>query len=413
MAGELQQIIMGPRDKPKGPGRPPDATAIANAAVLFAAEIIDVAKGDIRRTVHHGLSPANFTGQEVSSRHFTKAVGGLEKHKLVRKRPGSWNKTSMFATPENPGVGFGKNTRWHPTQKLIDLCKTFGITYRNIERHFEVRLPKDPITLRESSSGDWHNRVKGRTVKFPETPVTKRLVGEIREINEFLKGFKLTGASHRGYRRIYNQGDDLKTYKWDKGGRLYGSGSVDNYLTIKKEKRKKMLIDGVATVQIDVRASYLTIFHAMHQLKLSLDKDPYDIEGLPRAIVKLWVVMAFGAGKPPTRWSSKAVKDFREETGKELGQVHNLKTEVTPKMIAAFPVLKKLKVGGFDCFDLMNRESNAIVASMLRLLRADQIPSYSVHDCLIVKEKDQELATEALTEEYLKATGAIPCLKVS
>ena len=100
------------------------------------------------------------------------------------------------------------------------------------------------------------NKVKGRMVIYPKTPTTERLKSEIKEINEFLKGFTLTGATHRGYRRIYNQGDDLKTYKWDKGGRLYGSGDDNNYLIIKKAKRKKMLIDGEATVEIDVRASY-------------------------------------------------------------------------------------------------------------------------------------------------------------
>lgn len=410
---KLQEIIFADDAKPRRRGRPPDVTAIANAALLIVAEVLDVAKGNLERTVHHGLSPSKFTGKEVSYRHFKAAMLGLQNYEfLVEIAKGSYGHKSLFTDAENPGPTWGHNTRWHPTKKLIDLCNSFEITHQNIDDHFEVKLPKEPIQLRQSKGGSWQNRTRGRMVKFSVTLVTKRLVEEINEINEFLKGVKLTGASHRGYRRIYNQGDNPETYKWDKGGRLYGSGSEDNYLTIKKEKRKKMLIDGEATIQIDVRASYLTIFHAMHGLNLSLDKDPYSITGLPREIVKRWVVMAFGAGKPPTRWPSKVVHEFRERTGKELGKVHNLKS-ITPKVLEAFPVLKKLKAGGIDCFDLMNRESNAIVAAILRLLREDRVPSFSVHDCLIVKKKDKELATRVLEQEYFKATGATPCLKVS
>ena len=415
LRAKLQESIIVASDKTKGRGRPPNDTAIANAALLIVAEIIDVAKGKIQRSVHHGLAAGKFTGKPISYRHFKAAMTGLEKLKLVRIRKGSYGHKSMFADAENPGVPCGYNTRWHPTLNLIELGKAFNITYKNIESHFQITLPDEPIILRESSKGDWQTRVKGRLVKFPETPNTKRLEDEVREINEFLKDFKLTGATHRGYRRIFNQGDDLRIYKWDKGGRLYGSGDEDSYLIIKKAKRKAMLIDGDRTVEIDVRASYLTIFHAMHNITLDVQNDPYEFPKIHRDIVKLWMVIAFGAGKPPMRWSTKAAQYFRDNINpsKAIGDVYNLRTLVTPTITAKFPVLNKLNKGGIDCFDLMNRESNAMVASMLRLLRSHKIPSYSVHDCLIVKKQDQELAKRVFGEEYFKATNAVPWLKIT
>ena len=239
LGAKLHELIMGSKVKKKGPGRPPNDAALANAALLIVAEIIDVAKGNLDRTVHHGLSPNVFSGKQVSHNYFTTAMSGLEKHKLLRKRKGSYGHKSRFSDAENPGVVWGYNTRWHPTQKLIELCESFSITHRNIESHFEIMLPRDPIMLRESSRGSGRNKVKGRTVTYPKTTTTEGLKSEINEINEFLKGFKLTGATHRGYRRIYNQGDDLETYKWDKGGRLYGSGDAESYLVIKKAERKK------------------------------------------------------------------------------------------------------------------------------------------------------------------------------
>lgn len=143
-------------------------------------------------------------------------------------------------------------------------------------------------------------------------------------------------------------------------------------------------------------------------------EDPYQVEGLPRDIVKKWVVAAFGMGKVPTRWSSKAGEDYLEtsKSKKKLGKDYPMKL-VTPKILLALPVLHSLKEREVSCFDLMYRESNAMVASMLRLLRVNFAPSFSVHDSLIVRKKDQSLAMKVLKEEYKKATGITPSLNIT
>lgn len=76
-------------------------------------------------------------------------------------------------------------------------------------------------------------------------------------------------------------------------------------------------------------------------------------------------------------------------------------------------MLHSLKEGEVSCFDLMYRESNAMVASMLRLLRENLAPSFSVHDSLIVRKKDQSLAMKVLKEEYKKAIGITPSLNIT
>ena len=59
-----------------------------------------------------------------------------------------------------------------------------------------------------------------------------------------------------------------------------------------------MTINGLPGVEIDLRASYLTIFHAWHGVQLDREKDPYVIPELgeeARDIVKLWVAATFGS----------------------------------------------------------------------------------------------------------------------
>ena len=408
---KLASQFLDSNSKASNRGRPIKIDGVAIAAVAIVAEVLDATRGQLERSVYHGLSPNHFTGKSISSRQFTRVMQGLEGLKLLKKTKGHWNKKSMFEDVATPTSGFGKATRWQATQKLFDLSKSNGITHKNIDEHFQIQPLKEVLILRKSSRLVNGRKVKGPQVKFPETKMTQRLEAEVKEINEFLRGHKIDGATHRGYRRIFNQGDNPKTYAWNKGGRLYGSGAETDYLTVQKEKRRKMQIDGEPTVEIDIRASFLTIFHGIHGVALDVQQDPYKVQGLPREIVKKWVVIAFGSGKPPARWSVNAGKDYFEtsKTGRMLGQDYPIKV-VTEKILTAIPVLKKLQAG--DGFTLMNIESNAVVASILRLLREDRVPAYSVHDCLMVKSDDRELAMKALAEEYQKSANIIPHLKV-
>jgi hypothetical protein len=48
---------------------------------------------------------------------------------------------------------------------------------------------------------------------------------------------------------------------------------------------------------------------------------------------------------------------------------------------------------------------------MLRLMRDHAIPSYSVHDSIIVPVSKQDIARQVLTEEYRRVVGAKPMLE--
>ena len=60
-----------------------------------------------------------------------------------------------------------------------------------------------------------------------------------------------------------------------------------------RDARLRMTINGKPVCEIDVRASYLTILHARHNVpfEVSEEHDPYDIPGLSRFAVKSWVAI--------------------------------------------------------------------------------------------------------------------------
>ena len=62
-------------------------------------------------------------------------------------------------------------------------------------------------------------------------------------------------------------------------------------------------------------------------------------------------------------------------------------------------------------FDLMYLESEAMMATILRLVSAG-IPSLPVYDSLLIGEPHTKTAGDVLSEEFERVCGAKPSLKV-
>ena len=63
--------------------------------------------------------------------------------------------------------------------------------------------------------------------------------------------------------------------------------------------------------------------------------------------------------------------------------------------------------------DLMYLESEAIISTMLRLMREDGVVSLSVHDSLIVPRGQLAHARKILSDEYRCAAGVVPQLNIN
>jgi hypothetical protein len=166
----------------------------------------------------------------------------------------------------------------------------------------------------------------------------------------------------------------------------------------------KLTVNGEAVAEVDVRASFITILYAMHQLKF--DGDPYVIAGLGiegRPAVKMFVAATIGNGAPITKWSKRQTKDFFDDTGLKLHKRWPL-SDVAQRTLKKHPLLRSLddpiKGRKRDWSDLMWIESEAIRATMLDLKRNYEVPSYPVHDSLIVPKSKAAQAAKQLTAHY-------------
>src|SRR6202011_2839102 len=97
-----------------------------------------------------------------------------------------------------------------------------------------VALYQHPLQKRKASKRDaYGKKVHGALMKFTHTVASSRLEEDVRELNAFLDDQDIHGGIHRGYVRIFNNGDD-PNFEWNLGGRLYSQPSgTKNYQQLK------------------------------------------------------------------------------------------------------------------------------------------------------------------------------------
>jgi hypothetical protein len=357
--------------------------------------------------IFRSLGKSTFNHAPVKYDVFSQVLEGLKTLMLVGHQKG---KTRFRKTEFGPGEivsipRAGHASRFWATGKLLRLAEHYGINTDNFGEHFTPEPPLHPLVLKDYATGRGGNRERGRKVKYEHTPGTERLEADIRELNEFLSHFELMGGEHYGYTRVFNN------QSWSKGGRLYSDGE-HNYQQLPEAERLKMTINGEPVAEIDIKASQLTIYHAMVGEPLGGSSDPYARAGLDRAIAKTWTVISFGNGTPATRWPQETVKDYeKEHLGQDLRRLAKAK-DVARKMLETFPALKKLDGNSELWGDLQFLESQPVVGTILILMREHGVPSLSMHDGLIVPRSQMDLAKGILSQEFRRVVGVAPRLTV-
>jgi hypothetical protein len=132
---------------------------------------------------------------------------------------------------------------------------------------------------------------------------------------------------------------------------------------------------------------------------------------IDRSLVKLWMTVSFGNSNPATRWPPKTIKDFKKETGKDLSKVAKAK-DIAQRMLESFPALKKLENTSEAWAHLQYREGQAVMGTMLVLMREHGIPSLSMYDGIIVPKSQAELAKATLKQVFKEVVGVEPILTV-
>lgn len=372
------------------------------AAGAFFADLLKVAGEDPDRFSYRPMMASSFTGERIGYRSLKQVVDGARATKLIEVREGAGG-----------GNLVGQATRFKTTPALLLLAKAFGIEPTEWQEHFRsIPRPKtiaEPVVLKSASKlvGGWKR--EGVRMPFnPSNPTVVELARQVNEINAFFSDVRIEpDAEHYAFHRIFNEGDQAG-FAWDKGGRLYSMG--DSYQSRKPAVRSKMRLNGEQVVEIDIRASHLTILHA--RLGEPFDpsaKDPYWHPDIPRHVMKGWVVMTLGYDKFHRAWSSDMIKGYRDKASSLLGKDYPIRL-VREKALEALPILNEWESSPLRWGDLQYIESCAVVDTVHQLATVKGIPGLPVHDSIIVPESTKTIAASVLRANFEKHVGVEPML---
>jgi len=385
-----------------------DMAAFRSAVGLIVGDLLIAVEVKEHGWSYHGLSPAAFEDRPVGYRTFEPIVKTMETAGLIVVSKGRNAKAPQF----NEGVtsyypGFA--TRFRPMQVLVSMARASGIGQGQARKHFIQQLPKKVIEVRGKSTTVRGLKTKGKKLKFARTEKSKAIEDEVKALNSFLVDFELQGGSFSGYRRLFSKGDiDGFDFQW--GGRLYGVGDY-SYQTIKKTDRQKMTIGGEKVVEIDINASYLTILHGIFRYALPERDDIYDISGIDRAIVKAWITATIGHHGFHARWPKNAIQEIKDAGVDKSSEL--TMTSLQPVILHHFPMLADWPSQKITWADLMFIESEIIIGTMTELMHSHGIPCFSVHDSIIVRDSDQQIAIETLKDQFFRRANIEPRLKVN
>jgi hypothetical protein len=323
-----------------------------------------------------------------------------------------------FAEFSNSPFGSSVSQRWaarfRATPAMLELAVRHRLPVRSADKHFtfQYELPKAPLQKREAKTSNPYTRkqVRGRPMTLAHTPTSRQLEADVRELNEFLDRQQIEGGVHQGYIRIFQNGD-ATGFNWNYGGRLYSQPSASNYQQLSKKRRLKMTINGEAVAEIDIRASYLTLFYGWFGKQLDFNSDPYVLPHFGKAgrdAVKLWMVATFGSPKPIKKWPASLLKGYEEDHRKKLDRTRYSVKLVSEKALLQHPLIGRWgepRNGRVRTWaDLMYYESVVMVSTMMELMRDHGIPSLAVHDSLIVPQSSIDTTAMVLKARFRSVT---------
>jgi len=361
--------------------------------VRLLSAMIALTKLSTEVGLFRSMKTSAFSGSEVPYRVFKFVSGYLIEEGYLVRVEGEWSE--------------GMASSFYISEKLVKWCEDKGVTARD----FGVTN-----LVRAKYKRSWSKGKKVQGKSAADISTTEDYPNQVRivdAINHYLSQHTLNGVPFVGLFRSFNNFDDSKRELKD-GGRLYAEGG--SYQRLSQEQRLTLKIDGECVAEVDIKASHFNLVFLVARMldktipELEPEEDPYHIDSLPRDVVKEWFVAYTATLKPRSRWSEDAFKSLKEE-GIDLAD-YKVK-EVGEAVARKYPFIHNLPDNSDNWGYLQRREADAIIATMRRLANEYDVPSYPVHDSLLVKRSDVFLVTRVMKESFSSIIGFTPVLKVS
>lgn len=344
---------------------------------------------------------------DATSRVYDWQMSALENFGLIERMKGF----SRIEDFEGDVVAFkGWATRIRATTALLELAQRHGINAANLYDHYVKR--KAALSQLVSLRGGKHREERGPILPCPDTEQVAELQQQVERINAIYSRHRFEGMPEPFVRRTFNCADS-EDFGFNKGGRLYA-----DFQGMRRASRPNIRIDGQEVVELDLKASQLTILYGITKTPMPAG-DPYHIEGLPRSVVKAIVTAMIGRGNTNIkRWPSESKKRLMGELGgeqpmtsKTFGKVYPI-TETAAKVLKRHPVLYHLSPGKLDWADLQFIESEVLISAILQLGEDCGIPALPIHDSIIVPEKDRVIGHMCLSGAFNRKVRHTPVIEM-
>ncbi|MEP3895220.1 MAG: hypothetical protein ABJN52_14645 [Litorimonas sp.] len=274
------------------------------------------------------------------------------------------------------------------------------------------------VSVREAKEVFLGRKVKGKDLPrsqfMPDIELLENQVKAINKVNEKHRLVSDWGDEFFYSKRIFNNGS-LQV-----GGRLYGDWQSYN-----EEERLGMTIDGERVCEIDLKACYLQICNALIGPGTYLGQDPYqEISYIQKArndderasrrklIKRLISAYLCKDGTEIGRFPKGEEKERNPETGRlrtvSIQEEFGLGAEIKHRdlmqcIFDAYPFLQNKDQMGCD---LTFIESQIMIEAISNMVAGD-LPAFPMHDCLIVRKRDKDVAIKFIQESMHKAIGMV------
>jgi len=361
--------------------------------------------GEPPRASYRSLHKEDFTGQPVGARVFRRVIRALQETGLIHHHPG------RRSSARDSLAG-----RYWPTQQLLELAVGQGLTPESLYRHFRRETPTAiPRIVRPLRLMALKRRPgQGHAPALPFDPAAEEvraLAEEVEAMNRLAAATEVQGCRPPRWFRSFTQ-------DWRHHGRWYAGGD-DNYQQKPQDERLRITIGGEPVVEVDIRASHLTMLHALLGLPAP-DGDPYAVGDVPREVAKAWINASLGKGSPVRRWAKKTLEQMQKQMP-DLAAFPPRK--VGEAILRRYPFLADPaaalagnRPAGRDARQLLPHRlmfaEACVLSHALRQLAGQGILALPMHDGLIVPRPARQAAAEALRQAGLDIAGIRLALKV-
>ena len=205
--------------------------------------------------------------------------------------------------------------------------------------------------------------------------------------------------------RIFHNGSLIS------GGRWYGS-----WLHTKSAKRLDLLIDGEPICEVDLNASQPSLLSSLLGVKMNVGDTWTDVylsvvdllnadmmeEKLLRSMVKTVLVEMIGTGNHQRTGPAKPYKPSKENPPSyekapsfiDCDYSKQMYQQIQVAALEVFPAIKQLETNYFNATGFLSYHGSEILTLTLLKLKTKGVVAYGVHDSIIVKRTDKDIAVE-------------------